>query len=195
MSLAHISALENRQNDILFVENKKRSVIMQFSYQSKEDQEEAYTLILNLWTNYNKLHSEASKSKIPPSPALSHRPESPPKTESDNRKSLVDPLTTEDWMLILNCAKEHVFTKDSVIIAEGDAFQRLYQIIKGTVRIERSVIPQNHEPEGEAKSRPKAEKGLLLFTTAVDLDLLNQRGHGAFLKSLTRMAKVSTVKR
>ena len=46
-------------------------------------------------------------------------------------------LTNEDWELLLQGAKVATFTKDVTIVADGESFQRIYQIASGRCRIEK----------------------------------------------------------
>ena len=45
-------------------------------------------------------------------------------------------LTRADWDTILDGAKQITFPKGATIILEGESYQRMYQIVKGSVRIE-----------------------------------------------------------
>ena len=45
-------------------------------------------------------------------------------------------LTRADWDSILDGAKQITFKKGSTIILEGESYQRMYQVVKGSVRIE-----------------------------------------------------------
>jgi len=46
-------------------------------------------------------------------------------------------LTAEDWKLILGGAKRLTARKETVLINQGTTFQRIFQVIRGTCRIER----------------------------------------------------------
>ncbi len=106
----------------------------------------------NIWCNFKKLsQTEPRNSTVVLDSESSELQQA--KTKQKNNLP-----TEEDWMLILNCANEFSFNKDDIIICEGDTFQRLYQIIKGFVRVERSVIPT---AAAEDTKKPRAEKGEL----------------------------------
>lgn len=46
-------------------------------------------------------------------------------------------LTSEDWKLILGGAKRLIAKQGTVIVSQNSNFQRIFQIIRGTCRIER----------------------------------------------------------
>ena len=45
-------------------------------------------------------------------------------------------LTVEDWNLILRGAKRLVLRKDAVIVPENSDMQRIFQLVRGTCRIQ-----------------------------------------------------------
>jgi len=52
-------------------------------------------------------------------------------------QSLSDALTADDWKLILDKSKQYVFSKNQVVIREGDSSpQNLYQLSQGRCRVE-----------------------------------------------------------
>lgn len=46
-------------------------------------------------------------------------------------------LTNEDWVSLLQGAKRLVFKKDDVVMKQGESYQRMYQIVRGAVRVEK----------------------------------------------------------
>jgi len=49
-------------------------------------------------------------------------------------------LTSSDWDLILRGAKRVTFKKNDVIISEGSDFQRIFQVVRGSCRIEKTLL-------------------------------------------------------
>jgi len=67
--------------------------------------------------------------------------DNPIKTEDVSTKVVHQPLlplTPEDWKFLIGGAKAVVFQKNQTIIEEGQIYQRLYQINKGSCRIEKA---------------------------------------------------------
>ena len=70
----------------------------------------------------------------------------------------------------MKTAQEVTFRKDAVIVAEGDIYQRLYQVIRGSVRVERSVILPNEEISLEHyinKKNSLRDKGRKILTRII----------------------------
>ena len=57
------------------------------------------------------------------------------------RKSTEDSelLTKNDWDYLLLSAKQVTYEKNQPIVLEGEQFQRIYQIVSGTCRIEKKI--------------------------------------------------------
>lgn len=90
--------------------------------------------------------------EVPPSP-----------TPSKNR--FQEFPTEADWNLLLKRAKYLTAEKDEVILEEGKSYQRIYQIIKGSVRIERKLPHAETSPIASPEPAPtsRSEQGLLLL--------------------------------
>jgi hypothetical protein len=68
------------------------------------------------------------------SPSQSLSPQFKPEIRSQRFK---DPLTKEDWDLVLKGAKTEVYSKGETVICEGQQYQRLYHIGRGSCLIKR----------------------------------------------------------
>lgn len=53
-------------------------------------------------------------------------------------------LTNEDWKALTQGAKKTVVARDDYIIKEGESYQRMYQVVRGRVRVERAGVPLGH---------------------------------------------------
>ena len=71
------------------------------------------------------------------------RPEEddPPRDDSNERAFLSDPmaLTRQDWDALTQGAKKVVVKKDEVVMKEGESYQRMYQILRGVIRVEKKM--------------------------------------------------------
>ena len=69
--------------------------------------------------------------------------------------------TEEDWNLLLKRASYVTAERGTVILEEGKTYQRVYQIIKGSVRIEKK-LSSDVSPSAASASAPatRGEQGL-----------------------------------
>lgn len=104
------------------------SLTFQFSFRDERWRNEAFDMLSSLW------QSSLRNSSIPES-AISEI------NKKASKESLIydDPeaLNKEDWDMLLQGAKLQSYPKDTVIVQEGDNFQRIYQIVEGVCRIEK----------------------------------------------------------
>jgi CRP-like cAMP-binding protein len=56
----------------------------------------------------------------------------------EDEEEETDSLSKEDWGFLLQGAKTVTYENNQRIVSEGETFQRIYQIVKGTCRIEKS---------------------------------------------------------
>lgn len=133
---------------------------LKFEFSSIEQRDEAFSIIYNLWETLkkkleyqkNQMKSELSPPSVP-FPVLTNSLLS---TEMKNLESntlkkshkktkskldfVCDLPNEEDWNLLLKRAKNLTVTKNTTIIQEGEINTKLYQIVKGTVRVEKTFI-------------------------------------------------------
>ena len=150
----------------MFVEDAKKRV-SSFVFPQEKDQEEVYELSTNIWNNLHRSPPEKLTSPRLSRVSSDQIPDLIPGTPKTIQEAMDQGLPTEeDWNLMLQIAQEQVFQTDEPIISEGEVTQRLYQIISGNVRIERSIIPaQNEDVEytGKGSIRDKGTKYLTLL--------------------------------
>lgn len=114
-------------------------------FPSPQERDEVFDLVFNIWENCTKLAFDTQTS------GRLLLPEKKSKPKDVN----TDLPTEEDWNLLLKRADLLKFSKNDVILHEGDSSQRIYQIVKGTVRIEKlifrraSAIEEESEPHDE----------------------------------------------
>lgn len=101
-------------------DKKEKQCLFRFSDREKFD--EAYNLIGSLWNSVKKLTRERTITQL----VL-------PKRD----KNELTTLTKADWDLILKDAKLIKFSKNDIIIQEGDRFQRIFQVASGSCRVEK----------------------------------------------------------
>ena len=63
-------------------------------------------------------------------------PSSPESSAMMDKQNVRKVLSSEDWDLILKGAKTLKIPKDTVILSQGEQYQRIFQITKGVCRIE-----------------------------------------------------------
>lgn len=101
--------------------------------------DEAYDLISSVLKNIKVIHEEKKGSSTVPdlkTKSLIH----------DSSFALdTDLPTKEDWQLILEGAQRISYKAGSVISKEGEYFQRIYQILIGTCRVEKIINGKTEE--------------------------------------------------
>jgi len=58
-------------------------------------------------------------------------------------------IEKDDWKLILKSSNKLTFQKDFVIMKEGEEYQRIYQIVRGSCVIEKNGVALRHLGVGE----------------------------------------------
>lgn len=99
-------------------------------FPSPEERDEVFDLVYNIWENCTKLAFDTQTSGR----LLV------PEKKSNPKDINTDLPTEEDWNLLLKRAELLNFSKNASILNEGDSGQRIYQIIKGSVRIEKQIF-------------------------------------------------------
>jgi len=92
-----------------------------------------YDLIFGIWSSNSKGVRRGDSS----SAHIAERSRSVSLVDDDPMNSGSTTLTNVDWELIIKGARTITYTKDDVIIEEGQKYQRIYQINKGICRIEK----------------------------------------------------------
>lgn len=100
------------------------SQVHKFSFKEKKEIDEAYEIIKQIWIKVGD--GQNIVANIRPTLMVSPSAETKPSRA----------LPQEDWDLILKGAKTIHVKKDALIIQQGEEFQRIYQINKGTCRTE-----------------------------------------------------------
>jgi CRP-like cAMP-binding protein len=61
--------------------------------------------------------------------------------ENASASKIKDPmaLTNEDWEALTEGAKKIIVKKDEVVIQEGESYQRMYQLRRGSIRVEKTI--------------------------------------------------------
>eukprot|EP01114_Cavostelium_apophysatum_P015009 TRINITY_DN4008_c0_g1_i4.p1 TRINITY_DN4008_c0_g1~~TRINITY_DN4008_c0_g1_i4.p1 ORF type:complete len:1425 (+),score=391.51 TRINITY_DN4008_c0_g1_i4:717-4991(+) len=108
------------------------------SFSSQDARDEAFDMMDSLWQSFSsnsRLFKKLGES-----------------SELNDEDFPQDPemLTTEDWQLLLQGAKCVTFRKDEPIVTEGQYFQRIYQIVQGSCRIEKSNKRLGTMEEGQS---------------------------------------------
>jgi signal-transduction protein with cAMP-binding, CBS, and nucleotidyltransferase domain len=104
----------------------------QFVFSSEKEADEAYDMLSSLWDSCNTrtISRAMSMERGMKDIAAKYR---------DREKDPED-LTQDDWGFLLQGAKMPVYERGQKIIGEGEQFQRIYQIVKGTCRIEKAAF-------------------------------------------------------
>jgi len=147
LAFCHIIQItKEKTNEFVIVEKLKRTHSVSFTFTTSKDLDEAYSLLLNIWENNKNsallsgdVQSGSASSKL-------RTPQEMDRTKNKSKISLINDLPTEeDWNLLLKRAKQLSFTKDTVIVHRNEISHRIYQVVKGCVRIELNSVAQTEE--------------------------------------------------
>lgn len=128
-----IGSIDNIQKEgdtdiLLFIRQRSEK----FSFPSQQPREEAFDIMTSLWTTIRG--SQGLRVLL--------------KDNSQGEKSLAEIetvsqdledselLSRDDWVLLLKGAKFQTFKKDECIVTQGQLFQRIYTVEKGSCRVE-----------------------------------------------------------
>jgi CRP-like cAMP-binding protein len=109
---------------------------MKFKFIFKEKKEllEAHGLLKQMWATKQPVLIRRESSANSTGPTISRV------ASGDSASKVFKVLPPEDWDLILKGAKCISVRKDEVIIAQGEHYQRIYQISRGVCRTEVKIL-------------------------------------------------------
>ncbi|KYQ94307.1 RasGEF domain-containing protein [Tieghemostelium lacteum] len=108
------------------------------TFSTQKEREDAYGMINILWESSK--HSATSPDEIKRNLQQERNKVANATLKTRSNKNKGDELTKEDWELIgREGSRCTIYKKDEVIVCEGEKMQRIYQIGRGSVRIEKSV--------------------------------------------------------
>ncbi|KAL6078425.1 Serine/threonine-protein kinase 4 [Balamuthia mandrillaris] len=154
-----IKAVEATSREIIISTNKKKSISFRPGPPSSVTKE-AYSIIHELWSRLSPFSESNSSSSIQrkSSSQLGLK-----RMDSEyGEKEEGNILTKEDWDLLLGGfmgVRLETYHKDQVIMKEGHSYQRIFQIARGTCRIERQKTQQQPEESEKKKKKDNSNNG------------------------------------
>ncbi len=133
-ALGSVSALRLEGNDaVLTQEDKERALTSCKRFKCLAGFSETEQAVARIQECVSAAAASGSKAVAEPRPANS---------KSDSLSTMTfakDPmaLTNEDWEALTQGAKKVLLQRGEVIMKEGESYQRMYQIVRGCVRVEK----------------------------------------------------------
>jgi len=142
LEYSEISKISKKKNKItLELVSKKKAIVIRLK---DDEDDDAFQLLENIIESLDP-QSRPSIVQQPSLNCLESNSYSLEKWREDLLKEKENPLamTPEDWKLIIGGAKRLVCKKGTTIIAEGNEFQRIFQIVRGKCRTEAIMEVEN----------------------------------------------------
>merc|ERR1712137_742299 len=141
-SISEIEKVYRKKNKLIIESSeRKRKMVLRMKDSEEED---ALTLLLNILDSLDQ--SQPSEPRGPMTPPHLENHTSTLEKWRESTKDNELGLTVEDWNLILRGAKRLVLRKDAVIVPENSDMQRIFQLVRGTCRIQMSTTdPETNE--------------------------------------------------
>jgi len=112
---------------------------VKFVFASDRERDLAFDMLESLWLSSSNISGSGNAPIRVPSTSSWARSST---IENSSRLEETDPesLTQENWDFLLRGSKLQTFHKDQKIVIEGQIFQRIYQIVSGVCRIEKTGV-------------------------------------------------------
>lgn len=103
-------------------------------FKEKKEAEEAHDISKQIWSHVS-IEGSSKSIRVPePRGSLPPAPEGLPVSNTSNV------MAPEDWDLLLKGARTMTVKKNTVIVQQGEMFQRIYHINKGVCRTEVGIL-------------------------------------------------------
>eukprot|EP01097_Dermamoeba_algensis_P009489 TRINITY_DN667_c0_g1_i4.p1 TRINITY_DN667_c0_g1~~TRINITY_DN667_c0_g1_i4.p1 ORF type:complete len:916 (-),score=254.98 TRINITY_DN667_c0_g1_i4:345-3092(-) len=143
-SVKNVEKKSSNELTILTSDSKKSATV---KFKTEKERDDALTIVSSLWKKVSVSdESSRSSSKLRSASLVNELRDS---QEDDKPFEDQEPLTKEDLELLLKGAKLVSYPKEAIVVQEGQLYQRLFQINKGTCRITKMGKPLGYMSSGE----------------------------------------------